>query len=85
MSAQKNQKTNTPEQPKKRGPKGPRVKLEDKLAQLEAMAGQDEMVAALMPAIKAAQEGVEDAKPALKRAKRRLRKLVAAAFSSVEE
>jgi hypothetical protein len=61
------------------------IPLADKLAQLRAMADSDETVAAILPAIDAAVQAIDDAKPALKRAKRRLRKLVAAALSGTDE
>jgi hypothetical protein len=66
-------------------PKRKVVPLADKLAQLSAMAESDETVAALQPAIESAMNGVDEAKVILKRAKRRLRKLVQAAFSGTED
>jgi hypothetical protein len=64
--------------------KKPHIKLADQMAQLGAMAESDETVRALLPAIEAAIQAVEESKPMVKRAKRRLRKLVQAAFSGIE-
>ena len=80
-----NQKQKTPTTTAEKKPRKKSIPLKDKLAQLSAMADSDETVAALQPAIEAAIEAVDACKPALKRAKRRLRKLVAAAFSGTEE